>query len=220
MVNRILIAAAVMCVGDFTPIVAWALDDGDSQVWIGNAVEGQLADRWKIKVAEEFHIGEGSSHLYEEFVDIGLARNLSQWLKVGANYRHIYQARGDDWAMEERPHFNATVLWEVRGLRFQDRSRIERRIREGNDDVWRYRNRLKVDLPASWIASIAKPYVATEVFLDIDERDVSRYRLYVGFKRSIIRVVGIDLYYLRQSNHAGDAWVDYHVTGIGLAGSW
>ena len=136
------------------------------------------------------------------------------------NYRHVYKRSDTQWNMEKRPHFNLALSWKRAGFQFQDRSRLELRRREGEDDVWRYRNKLTAKLPKGLVPSLGRPYVAVEGFLHLEEDEFSRHRLYGGIARPVLGPIQLDLHYLRQSSRSGDDWIVYHVAGIGLKGSF
>jgi len=197
---------------------AVAADDGDWQVWNRSTMSGRIGDRWKVSVFEEFRLGDDAEQLHEELIDMGIACQLSGWLGVGVNYRHVYQRSGTQWKMEKRPHFNLTLSWTRAGFQLQDRSRLELRKREGKDDVWRYRNKLTVKLPKGLAPWVGRPYAAVEGFVDLDRGDdkFSRYRLYGGIARPVLGPIQLDLHYMRQSSRAGDDWMDYNVVGAGL----
>lgn len=194
---------------------AVALPDGDRQIWSAQAVECGISDRWKIKVQEEFRVGEDAEQLYEQFTDLGTSCKATGWLTLGVNYRHVYKRSGTTWKMEKRPHFNVTVGWRLLGFNFKDRSRLERRAYDDREDEWRYRNRLAVSPPKTWGVLGVAPYVAGEAFVNLDETDVNRYRLYLGAARRLAGPLGVELYYMVQSTEAEDDWTDYHVVGMG-----
>jgi hypothetical protein len=218
--RRILVVAIAAGICGSTVCHVFALDDGDWQVWNNNAFEAKVAEGWKIKIAEEFRVGEDMSQIYEQFTEVGVTHDLTKWFQLGVDYRHDYKRSGLNWKMEERPQVNGTLLWNLGALGFQDRSRLERRMFETADDVWRYRNKLTVTLPAGLTGSLVKPYLAYEGFLDLsNDREYSRYRLYAGFKKSITKTLGVDLYFMRQSTKSGEDWIDYNVLGVGLRAS-
>jgi hypothetical protein len=202
------------------PAVTLALEDGDWQVWNSETVEAKIAENWKLHVTEEFRLGGDASQIYEQFTEIGLARNLTGWFQLGMDYRHDYQRSGAAWRMEHRPQVNGTILWTLWGLNFKDRNRLERRLIEHKDGTWRYRNKLTVSLPAAIVGSVVRPYLAGEVFVELseDEKDVNRYRLHVGFVRSLSKGIDVDLQYFLQSTESGAAWTDFHILKLGLKG--
>lgn len=174
-------------------------------------MEAALGERWTLKVAEEMRVGDDVSQLYEEFIDAGLSRKITGWLGIGVNYRHIYKRNGVLWKMENRPHVNLTLAWKIWGLSFKDRQRLEFRSYEAGDDSRRYRNKLTLTLPASLAGSLARPYVAGEAFVDLEENDFNRYRLYVGLKRRVVWRLSLDLSYMRQSSETGDDWNNLNI---------
>ena len=195
---------------------ACALDDGDWQVWNRYTAEGMIADGVKLKVFEEFRVGNDVEQLYEELADLGLSYQATKWLNLGVNYRHICRRSGSDWNMEKRPHLNAAFSGKVGDFGFQDRSRMEIRVRPGRDTAYRYRNLLTLKLPLALVARLVRPYVAGEIFYDFDNDELNRHRLYIGMQRTLPVHLGMDLHYMRQSSKSGDDWTAIHVVGAGL----
>ena len=98
------------------------------------------------------------------------------------------------------------LLWAPRfgELRFQSRTRLEQRFREGGDDVgWRLREFVKVVYP---ILSSERLFLAAyeEVFLNLNDTDwgpqagFDQNRVFLGLQASITESVQIELGYLNR----------------------
>ena len=194
----------------------FAYDDGDWQYWNTESIEGNISDRWKIKLEEEFRFGDSAGEFYYQHSDLGLNYKYSKWFKLGLNYRQIYGKKKGDWEEENRPHINGTVEWTWADFTFTDNNRLEYRVREDKDDYLRYRNKLTVKIPFKWTKFDIQPYVADEVFMDFDEGRFNRNRLYIGAGGKLTKHLKADVFYLWQSSKSGNRWVDYNVIGTKL----
>lgn len=113
-------------------------------------------------------------------------------------------------------NLNATLKGKVFGLETSDRSRLEYRNRENEKDVWRYRNKVTVKLPVELTALKLQPYVAEELFINLDEEGFNRNRLAGGFYINLSKNIKGDIYYLWQTSKSDRKWDDINVIGTGL----
>lgn len=194
----------------------FAYEDGDWQFWNTESIEGGLAENWKIKLEGEFRFGDSMGELYYHHTDGGLAYKLIDWFSLGVNYRQIYEKKKGEWEEENRPHINGTFKWAWTDFKFTDRSRLEYRAREGKDDFLRYRNKLTVKFPFEWTTFDIQPYLADEIFVDFDQGELNRNRLYIGICSKLAKYFQADVFYLWQSSKSDDSWVDYNVIGAKL----
>lgn len=198
----------------FSPC-CYASDDDDFQYWNNESIEGKLSKNWKIKVDEEFRFSDDAGSFYYNHTDIGSFCSLNENLEIGLNYRHIYQKKNKGWDPEYRPHVNVTLKTKLHNFAIKDRSRFEYRMPESASDSWRYRNKLSVDMPFKWKRFNIGPYIADEIFVDFDKKELNRNRLYLGFKMKFFKNLQGEIFYLWQSTR-GSKWKDYNVLGTGL----
>jgi hypothetical protein len=197
-----------------TPSGVCAFDDGDWQIWSNISIEGALWGHAHIYLDQEFRIGDGMSDLYFHRSDVALLFRFTGWLDLGMNYWHQYtQAKDGSWVEEKKPHLNGTFKGELGKCKIKDRNRLEYRIFQGRDEVWRYRNRLTVEGPFSFTAYRIKPYIADEVFIDLEEHDFNRNRIYGGFTFQPLKTATLDLFYMLQSDEKDGAWQKTNVMG-------
>jgi hypothetical protein len=194
----------------------FATQDGDSQLWNTESIEGALAEDWGVKLEEEFRIGDDMEELYYHHTDAGLTYKLTDLFLLGLNYRQIFEKRNGEFKEENRLHVNATIKWRWEDFSFKDRSRFEYRVRTGKENVWRYRNKLSGTLPVKMTKFDIQPYLADEVFIDLNEGKFSRNRLFAGFGADVIKHLEVDIYYLWQASDKDKDWIDFNVIGIKL----
>lgn len=209
--NCCLSAIIVLSVGD-----VFAYDNGDWQYWNRESIEGNINENWKVKIDVEFRFGDNCSELYHQYSEPGLAYRCAGWFNLGVNYRQIYEKKGEAWRQENRPHINATFKWRWSNFKLEDRSRLEYRVREGKDDVFRYRNRLLLKLPLKWTDLNIQPYMADEIFLDFEKGELNRNRLYLGANGNLGKGLKAEAYYLWQTSKSKDHWDDHNMIGTKL----
>jgi hypothetical protein len=207
--STILFLAAVVAPGGSK---IFAYDNGDWQYWNRESVEGNISKDLKANIDVEFRFGDDMSELYHQYSELGLSYRLCEWFDLGLNYRQVYEKKGETWGQENRPHINATFKWGWWNLKFEDRGRLEYRIREGKDDIFRYRNKLTLKLPKVSRFKI-QPYLAEEPFYDFDAQEVNKNRLYTGAGFAVIKNLKADFYYMFEGNKKNDKWTNINVLG-------
>lgn len=209
------ITSAILCIFIVvfaSPKLLLAYDNGDWQYWNRESIEGNITKDLKAKIDVEFRFGDNCSELYHQYSELGLSYRLCGWFDLGLNYRQVYERRGTSWNQENRPHLNATVKWGWLSLRFEDRSRLEYRAREGKDNIFRYRNKLTAKLPNVTKFKI-EPYLAAEPFYDFDASEVNKNRFYVGAGLKAVKNLKAGIYYMFEANKKNDSWTNIKVLG-------
>jgi len=60
------------------------------------------------------------------------------------------------------------------------------------------------------------PYVADEIFYNLDEAELTRNRLYGGIQLKFTNFISGDIFYLLQSTEKNNDWDSLHVVGTKL----
>jgi len=207
-ISILMIGLVLMATG-----LVFAYDDGDFQVWNTDAEEFKIDKDSKIALEEEFRWGDNANEFYYHHYDIGYFFNLKKYLNIGGGYRHVYELKKGKFKLENEPYITATLFWDLKGLKFEDRNRLEYRHFDYQADSWRYRNKFTVKLPWKFTRLEIQPYLANEIFLDFQNKAFSRNRFYSGFTMSLTRNLKAEIYYLLQSTRSGTSWVDANVLG-------
>jgi len=133
-----LLAAVVLCLAGRLP--AFEFD-----YWPKAIVTVPLDPQWQFRVEEWLSFTDNVGRFKDSQTDVWLNYfGLADWLCVGAGYKKVYAQDDDDWTTEDRPMLDAAVKTKVGGFGVTDRSRLEYRLVQDEDEVWRYRNRLTV----------------------------------------------------------------------------
>ena len=202
-----------------TSEICFAIDDGDFQYWSSANVSLDIDKDWKITFAEEFRLGDDAGRLYYHHSDLGFVyKSLADWIDLGFNYKQVFERTNSEgeWKQENRPHLNITLKGRLFDLGLSSRSRFEYRDRENKKDLWRYRNKVTVKFPLELTSLKLQPYLAEEVFINFDEEDFNRNRLYAGLSLKLSKNIEAEVYYLRQSSEYGGEWEDINVLGTQL----
>jgi hypothetical protein len=207
-----LLAACAACPGALA-----AHDDGDFQYWSTAKFRFDINKNWCGTVEEEFKVGDNAEKLYYQHTDFGLVTHLAEWIDLGFNFRQASEKNGDDdWIWENRPHANLTFKWTLADLGVSDRSRLEFRDKYNAEDIWRYRNKLTVKFPWELTSLKLKPYVAEEIYINLNQSGINKNRLYSGFSVNPAKNLSANVYYLWEASKSDPGWNDIHVLGTQL----
>ena len=198
------------------PANSFAFDDRDFQLWNTKKVEVKINDSFKFKGEQEFRFGDDATDFYYNHTDVGFIYALNRYVSAELYFRHIYKKSHSEWKKEERPHIDATFKAVWQGFKFSDRPRFEYRIREDASDNWRFRNKITVKMPWKFTEWNINPYIADEIFVDLQDSKFTINRLYIGSGMHIIGSLYGDVYYLWQTEDKGSFWQDYYILGFKL----
>lgn len=195
---------------------AFGFNDGDFQYWTSAGAGVKISKNWKAEFNEEFRFGNRAGNLYYTHSDLGFVYSgLADWIDIGLNYRQIFEKDDstDRWYRENRPHANVTFKWKMWDLALSDRNLFEYRDRENGKRLWRYKNKFTVKLPWKLTAWQLQPYVADEVFINLDDTHFACNRIYAGVSTAITSNLDANIFYMRQSSRKGSDYTDYNVFG-------
>lgn len=197
--------------------LAYAYDDHDFQVWNTDIEEFKIDNDSKIALEEEFRWGDNADEFYYHHYDVGLFYNGKKYLHIGGGYRHVYELKKGKFKPESEPYVAATLLWGLKGFRFEDRNRIEYRYFDYQTDSWRYRNKLAIKLPWKFTKMEVQPYLSDEIYIGfggINRLNQNRFSLGLGM--SPTKNIKTEIYYMLQSVKSSGDWVDANVLGTKL----
>jgi len=195
---------------------SYAYDDGDFQIWHTENQEFKISKDFKTTLEEEFRWGDDASDFYYHHYDGGVVWGVNKYLDLGLNYRQVYEKKKNKFKEENRPHGNATLKWELEGFKFEDRNRIEYRHFDYQDDSWRYRNKLTIKFPWKFTKIEIQPFLADEVFVDLNDNGFSRNRFYSGLGMNFTKNIKAEVYYMLQSSKSSGKWTNANVFGTKL----
>ncbi len=197
---------------------AYADDKSGFQYWSTVDVAVDINKDWKTVFEEEFRLGDDGGHLYYQHSDIALIyKGLAEDIDLGFNFRKVYvEDDTNTWRQENRPHLNITFRKKFGTIDFSTRSRLEFRDIELKDDFWRYRNKFTFKLPFEWTALKLKPYIADEIFINLNGQGYTANRVYAGVTFNLLKNVKTAVYYVWQSARTSPGRDDIHAIGTKL----
>jgi hypothetical protein len=163
---------------------------------------------------EEIRSGNDFHNVYYNHLDVGLSRSVTSWLDFGVNFRQIEEKKKGEWVEENRPYVNGILKWKIGDWSFSDRNRVEFRNLEGSEDRWRYRNWLTVYPPFKLFGGNVKPYIADEIYEDLNGNNMERNRIYAGAECKLADWLKSDVFYIYQSSYKSMEWLDINVISV------
>lgn len=179
----------------------------------GVRIDGRISERWMLMADEEYRNSTGDVGPYWHTAFGFNFTVFKELFDVGAYYRFSYERREGAWQKENRPYADAKVQWRVGEWPFYNRLRFEYRRRDADENMWYLRNRIQVAAPK--LTSIElQPYVADEIFIDMEHATFARNRIYGGLSLKVISHFSVDVHYFweRLKDHA--EWDTRHVASL------
>ena len=195
----------------------YAYDDGDFQIWNTDVEEFKINKDVKIAFEEEFRWGDNANEFYYHHYDAGFSYNLKEYLNIGGGYRHVYELKKGKFELENEPYLTATLLWDLKGFKFEDRNRMEYRHFDYQADSWRYRNKLTIKLPWKFTKMEIQPFVSDEIFVGFGTiSEFNQNRFSSGLGMNLTENTKVEIYYMLQNTKSSGVWTDANVLGIRL----
>ena len=204
--------------GDLCTQPAYGDDKSGFQHWSTADVVIDINKHWKTVFEEEFRLGDDGGHLYYHHSDIALLyKGLADDIDLGFNFRKVYVEDDTNiWRQENRPHLNVTFRKKLGSIDFSTRSRLEYRDVELGDDLWRYRNKFTFTLPFELTSLKLKPYIADEIFINLNDEGYIANRVYAGVAFNLHKNIKTAVYYVWQSARTDPGRADIHAVGTRL----
>lgn len=202
----------------FLAAKVYAYDDGDFQIWNTDVEEFKINKDAKIALEEEFRWGKNAGEFYYQHYDAGFFYDLRKGLNIGGGYRQVYELISGKFKPENEPYVTATLLWDLEGLKFEDRNRMEYRDFNYKEDSWRYRNKVTLKLPWKFTKIDIQPYLSDEIFIVFGgvPSDLNQNRFSSGIGMNLTRNLKAEIYYMLQSAKSSGKWIDANVLGMKL----
>ena len=201
----------------FSVGTAYAYRDGDFQVWNTELEEFRINQDAKIAFEQEFRWGGSAKEFYYQHYDVGFFYNLQKYLNVGAGYRHVLAQSKGKYLVENEPYITVTLLWDLVGFKFEDRSRLEYNHFDHRDDTWRYRNKFTIKTSRKFTKLEIQPYLSDEIFILFDDgQRLNTNRFSAGLGLTITKNLKGEIYYMLQDTKNSGKWTDINVLGTKL----
>jgi hypothetical protein len=190
--------------------------EADTQSWTDVQLTIPLGKKVDFLIQGALRIGGNLSKAVDERWGFGFNYKLHKYVTLNELYFHR-EARPPNGRheVEERLALGATLRKPLGKFTLSNRNLFERRWRQPQIDVWRYRNRVQLEHPFTIGKEKFTWFVADEMFYDWSVNDWVRNRFAVGASHAFNKHFTGDLYYLRQ-NDGRSRPGDIHVIGTTL----
>jgi hypothetical protein len=167
-----------------------------------------VIDKWEGSVISELRYNDDMSDHHYSHLETVLSYDFLDWLELGTNYRYISRSTDDGWKRENRPSIYAEFKWNWADFELSNNNKLEYRIRQADEDIFRYKNKLKIEYPVEWTALKISPYVSEVIFLDFDVGQLNGYRLEAGFSMQLLKNSELNIAYQFGNDKKSDDWTD------------
>lgn len=192
---------------------SFALNEREAQARVGVNIAIELDERVSLILDEEFRRGDDQSEYYLHS-EIGVRYAVFDWFDLDVFYRFIGDRESGSWVLEFRPRADAIFKYFWKHFGISDRNRFDYRVRADYKSYGRYRNMLKLLFPFEARGYPFHPYVADEVFVDLNGGRFERNRVYGGLDFMFSKHVGMDVYYFWQYEKLYPGSQKTHVGGL------
>jgi hypothetical protein len=172
------------------------------------SVSFPVINKWEGSVITELRYKDDMSDHYYSHLETVSSYDFLNWLELGTNFRYISRSTDDGWKRENRPSIYAEFEWSWADFDLSNNNKLEYRIRQGNEDIFRYKNKLKIEYPVEWTALKISPYASEEIFLDFDAGRLNGYRLEAGFTMQLLKNSELNIGYQFGNDKKSDDWTD------------
>lgn len=118
----------------------------------------------KSTVTVDFDGRTNETGFYHKHIDFGIAYPFQQSWIVELKYRAQYRTKEDAWSLERRPQVQLIKNINRPNVKWQFRTRMEYRIREGKEDEMRNRSRIQIKAPKPISSLKITPFISNEFF--------------------------------------------------------
>ena len=169
-------------------------------------------------ISESRYKDDMSDHHYSHLEAV-LGYDFLEWLELGTSYRYVSRATDDGWRRENRPSIYAEFKWGRADFEISNNNKLEYRIREDNEDIFRYKNKLKIEYPIEWTELKISPYASEVIFWDFNVGQLNGYRLEAGFSMQLLKNSELCIAYQFGNDKKSDDWTDtnYMITYLKIS---
>lgn len=149
------------------------------QTWPTVDLQGDVFDNIEVKFEYRNKYDNSTNESKQARIDLGVAYKLNKF-KIGIYYRDIYEIKKENRVSEIRPHLDITYKLNDN---MKIRLRNEYRIKELNNNIFRYRLRYSYSLK---LFDNYNPFIQNEIFLSESQfiRNRINFGLNIKFKKT------------------------------------
>ncbi len=182
-------------------------------LWQAAKISKPLNDIYTLSMEGDFRSFNLAEQLKYYHGDIGISFQVLSNFMLSVNFREVFEWKGV-WKQEHRPHGTVSTKMQFGSLGISARSRFEYRMKQDKDPVIRNRNLVSIKFGKEFTPLKLVPYIADEIFYDMEESELNRNRFYVGMEIKCISFVKTVIYFLQQKDLKNEAWEPTNVVGM------
>ena len=196
------------------PSILFSQGFDDTQLWHAEKFEKPINDKTSLALEQDFRIGKNMTNLVYFHADFGIKRIINKTFSFNLNFREVFEQKGPELTREHRPHGQIAWKRELGPLAISSRARLEYRIRQDKDPLFRNRDMLSLKFGKGFTSLMLVPYVADEIFYDLEESELNRNRFYIGAEIGSIKMIKPVMYFLIQSGYTDEEWSHIGILGF------
>jgi len=202
----------------FLSYVSVACASDGSEYWSTATVSAKLNERVKLNLIEQFRFQSDMGNFYTYVQYFGPSFKVSDYLDLGLWHKLVSSKSSGSWSETNRFDFDATLKFELAGVKLSNRSRFERNV---NKPSWLYRDRIKFSKAIKLFNWDLTPFVSNEFFFDLEPTDgYHENRATVGFSTGFLCGSKLTLSYMSRTKKANGNWSNANVLGTSVGFSF
>lgn len=141
--------------------------NGDFQIWLSSSVNTALNRKLRAFLDGEVRFGNNGSELYLWYLQTRFHYTVRDWLELSPGYRQQFNLILPDrvWRPVFVTLFDVLFYFDIGKWTFINRNRFQYNFHVVQNNVWIYRNRLRVDAPFTFGKMKFRPLAADEIFI-------------------------------------------------------
>jgi len=184
------------------------------ELWQAAKISKPINDTYTLSMEGDFRSFNLGEQLKYYHGDMGISFPLISNFKVSVNIREVFEWKGDIWKQEHRPHGTISTKMKLGLFGVSARARLEYRIKQDKDPVFRNRDMVSIKFGNGFTPLELVPYVADEIFYDMEESELNRNRFYVGCEIKSISMMKVIIYHLIQDDWKNNGWEQTYIVGM------
>ena len=180
-------------------------------LWHAEKFNRKISDKLSIALEQDLR---SESSLYYVHSDFGFKYKIGTRWAFNINFREVFENKKGVWVSEHRPHGTVSTNRNFGALNVSARSRIEYRIKQDKDPVFRNRDMVTIKFGQGFTALKIIPYIADEIFYDLENKKLNRNRAYVGITIKSVPYLSPTVYLMNQSDFKENKWNSFLILGF------
>ncbi len=188
--------------------------DENDQAWLTGGVKYTLTDQLSLKAAEQARFRDESQ--YYRHTDLGVGYKMSRSWSAAGTFRLLdKKSSSGDWKRSNGYLLDVIHTAGVLGAELKSRMRLAVFDPQYDaDSTSDLRPRFDLSPAKALTGWKLKPYVADELMVSLDERELYRNRLIAGLKCRPCSHLALDLFVMNEQTEKNEKWSENWNTGL------